>query len=60
MKRDDAVLCATCGREFAIALLAMVRLKHPLWCDECIAHADAELQEAHQRVCGVGLVLGER
>jgi hypothetical protein len=38
----------------------MVRLRHPLWCSECIAHADAELQEAHQRVCGVALVLGER
>jgi len=60
MNRHDEVLCTTCGRAFEIGLVEMVRLRHPLWCSECIAHADTKLQEASQRVCGVGLVLGER
>lgn len=60
MKRDDGVLCATCGREFTIALLAMVRLKHPLWCSECIAHADSELSKVATRASDIGEVVGER
>lgn len=60
MNRCDEVLCTTCGRAFPIGLVEMVRLRHPLWCSECIAHADTELSQAYQRVCGVELVLGER
>lgn len=60
MRRRDEVLCATCGRAFTIGLLEMVRLKHPLWCSECITHADAELAQAHQRAEGVELVLREQ
>lgn len=59
MTRDESVLCATCGREFTIALVAMARLRHPLWCESCIANADQVLREASQRAAGVGQVLGE-
>ncbi len=59
MTKDESVLCATCGREFTIALVAMVRLRHPLWCDVCVEKADAELNQARERAAGVGEVLGE-
>jgi len=59
MKRADTVLCATCGREFAMHLVEMVRLRRPTWCETCIENADQELQKAAQRASGVGEVLGE-
>ena len=47
MKRDS-VICPSCGAEFELALVEMVRRKHP-WCESCIEHADRELQEAARR-----------
>jgi hypothetical protein len=60
MKREDEVLCTTCGRAFPIGLVEMVRLRHPLWCSECIAHADSRLSEVATRASRIGEVLGER
>jgi hypothetical protein len=60
MKRADAVLCACCGREFAMHLVEMVRLRHPVWCEVCIANADTALRQAAERAAKVGEVLGER
>jgi hypothetical protein len=38
----------------------MVRLRHPLWCSECIAHADSELARVATRASEIGEVVGER
>lgn len=49
MYKNDSVLCVCCGREFSVRLLELVRWEGPLWCQTCIAYADAELAEAAQR-----------
>jgi hypothetical protein len=48
MTKNDSVLCAACGREFTLPLVAMVRRQHG-WCDLCIGIADRKLQEAAER-----------
>ena len=48
MTKNDSVLCAACGREFALPLVAMVRRRHR-WCSQCTEKADRELQEAARR-----------
>lgn len=48
MKRDS-VFCVACGRSFDVGLLELVRWSGPLWCQPCIAKADAELADAAQR-----------
>lgn len=48
MTKNDSVLCACCGREFTMPLVAMVRRQHR-WCDGCTEKADRELREAAQR-----------
>lgn len=49
MMKRDSVFCAACGRSFEVGLLELVRWLGPLWCQPCIAKADAELAEAAQR-----------
>lgn len=49
MPRDESVFCACCGREFEIRLFALVRIKGPVWCSECVSKADEELEKAQER-----------
>ena len=45
MTKNDSVFCASCGREFTMPLVEMVRRQHR-WCDSCIGIADQRLSEA--------------
>lgn len=49
MYKNDSVLCASCGKEFSVRLLQLVRWEGPLWCQTCIAYADHELAMAAGR-----------
>jgi hypothetical protein len=55
MTKNDSVLCAACGREFTLPLVAMVRRQHG-WCDLCIEIADRKLQETIRRAAERGPV----
>lgn len=50
MMKRDSVLCVACGEPFDVGLLELVRWSGPLWCQPCIAYADAELLQALRRV----------
>lgn len=47
--RNESVFCACCGREFEIRLFALVRVRSPVWCSECVSKADEELEKARER-----------
>jgi hypothetical protein len=60
MKREDEVLCAACEKPFSIGLIDMVRRRSPMWCEDCTAKVDAELEEATQRAEMILQLFGER
>jgi hypothetical protein len=49
MIKDETVLCAICGGELSVSLQWLVRNRQPIWCGDCEARADRELEMAQER-----------
>ncbi|PRY07055.1 hypothetical protein B0G73_105197 [Paraburkholderia sp. BL25I1N1] len=47
--KPDSVICPSCGAEWQLTTIEMVRHRGPLWCVACVERADARLVEALRR-----------